>query len=328
MLDDDPLARHAHRPARQRDRGDHRHELGREADGQGQREQHGLQRRTMRGDADQQHGEQQEHHRVHDQPGKTAQPALEFRGWRTLGQCFGNVAERRMATGGKDECGRRAGNHRCAEKDQMPRIDASIQIPRCAGHLLFHGHRLAGERGLQHMQVACGCQTGVRRHPIPRGQPDQVARHQVAAQPLLPASIAADGGHRRNLVTQAVGCILGAVTQREIEGDTENHHGRDNGGADFVSEKAGDGGRQQQDDHQWIGKQQEQGCHRTTMAGRACFIRPIAGLSIPGFAFRQSRGRSRRCVCRLAGRIARRSGRCTGVMHGARNAREDAVPAS
>jgi hypothetical protein len=207
MADDHLSPGHVHRAVDQGDRRDHGQELRREADGQRDREEQRLEGRMSEDDPGQDDEQDEQDDGPHDEQRELPRAALELRLGRARGQTRRDVAECGLRAGGDDDRGGRSAHDRRPEENAMPRV------VRVSGRLLGW-QRLAGERGLLHVEVAGLEEPGVGRHAVAGGEPHDVARHDGPARDVSPATIPQDARHRRHRVAEALGRAVRACGDR------------------------------------------------------------------------------------------------------------------
>ena len=124
--------------------------------------------------------------------------------------------------------------------------------------VLLHRQGLPGEGGLLDVEIAHVEESGVRRHPVARSQPNDVARDDEPAEDLAPLAVAPDGGGGGHGLAQARGRPLRAVGLDEVERDAQGHHGGDDGGVGEVADQGRDEAGEEQDQDEGIDEEREE----------------------------------------------------------------------
>lgn len=267
-LHDDLPPGHAHRAARQRDRHDHGQELGREPHRERHREEEGLERVAAEEGVDEEDEEHEEEHDLEDQEAKAAGAALELGVGRPGVEPRGHAPELRAGSRGHHDRGADAADHGGAVEDGARRVGGA--------RLLLGGERLARQRALVQEEVLGREQAPVRRHEVPGGELDDVAGHDLPRRDLANGAVPAHGGDLAHALAEAGGRALGAVGLREVEGDAEHEHQRDDDRADDLPEGGGDRAGEEEDQHERVGQVAEQLEERREAAGRRQFVRAVA----------------------------------------------------
>ena len=139
MLDDHFLSRHVHGALAQRDRRDHRQELGRQSNRERDGEKQRLEKVVMKDDAHQQNKEHQQNGRLHDQETKLSCASFEL-GFRRLGgKASGDVAEGGVLARGHDQGCSRAADYGSAQKDFVLVACVRARLPGGQRHLSRRG---------------------------------------------------------------------------------------------------------------------------------------------------------------------------------------------
>ena len=249
------LARHAHRALRERDRGDHRQELGRQADGERDGEEQRLERRrgcsamlTTRMNST------SDDDRPQDQEAEAPQCRARTRSRAAR-------AARRAAMSPNRVAAPVAITSACAvplttevPRNTMRRVGS---VASRAGVLLDR-QRLAGERRLLHVEVACASSSRASagtRSPADRRttSPGTSSRRGIST----PGAVAQHGRRRRHLEPQALGRPLRAEGLQEVERDRQQHHARDEHRVDDLAQGGRDDARHEQEQHERVGERGE-----------------------------------------------------------------------
>ena len=284
MADDHLSPGHVHRAVDQGDRRDHGQELRREADGQRDREEQRLEGRMSEDDPGQDDEQDEQDDGPHDEQRELPRAALELRLGRARGQTRRDVAECGLRAGGDDDRGGRSAHDRRPEENAMPRV------VRVSGRLLGW-QRLAGERGLLHVEVAGLEEPGVGRHAVAGGEPHDVARHDGPARDVSPATIPQDARHRRHRVAEALGRAVRACGLHEVEHEAERDHDDDDRGVRALAERGGDRARGQEHDDEGVAEGGEGPADDRGAAGSGRLVGSHVGEAALGLARGQARER-------------------------------------
>ena len=169
-------------PRGQRHRDDHRQELGRQADGQRQREQQRFQPGPVEQHVDHQHEQHQEHRQAQDQQPELAHAQLEGGAAVAAASRVPPSWPNAWHAGAADQhCA--AADHRRAHEDGVDRL---ARIPRWGGGCvdpLLRRVGLPGQHGLVDEQVARLEEPAVGRHQVAGGQ-DEPRRRGRAGPPV------------------------------------------------------------------------------------------------------------------------------------------------
>ncbi len=168
---------HAERAARERDRDDHRQQLGRQPDGQRQGEEEALEQRTVEQKVDQQHEQDEEHGEPHDQHAELVRCPAPGPPGAAYGAAGADLAELCRAP--------RLRHHeqgsRTADARNVP-MKAALSAPLISSRdaigdgMLFNGKGFAGQQGLVDEEIlglhhACRPPGPGRRRPAARRSP-------------------------------------------------------------------------------------------------------------------------------------------------------------
>ena len=214
-------------PAGERDGGDHRQELGRQA-----RRRAPPRRAATRAasrcssDADQQDEEHEEEHRPHDEERELPRAALELGLGRPRRQARGDVAERGRRPRRDDQRRRRPAHDRRAEEDDVARVRRLARRDLEVARVLLGRHRLARERRLLDVEVARLEEARVGGHAGRR--PPAGRRRRAPARAAESRSRSRRGGRSPSARRRraALGDALRAVGLNEVEHHTQHHHER------------------------------------------------------------------------------------------------------
>jgi len=255
-LDDHLGARHAQRPARQRDRHHHRQQLGRQAHGQRHGEHEGLQQRALKRQVHPQREQHQQQREAHDQQAEAPRAGLEGSGWRWFFQAAGDAPDGGAPCGAPHQRARRAADHRAAAKQRAGRIRVPVAAlgQRIGGGAALDRVGLAGQQRLVDEEVLRPQQLAVGRDQVAGRQQHHVARHQRVGCHLLLAVVTPDAHALRHLPRKLLGGLAGAALLREVEDDRQRHDGGDDAGAGGVAGRCRDGAGRQQQQHQRVGE--------------------------------------------------------------------------
>ena len=169
-----------------------------------------------------------------------------------------------VGTGGNHHrlCG--TAHHVSAHKAQRVALKR-VRLLRFAGFGdLFDRQRFAGQRRLSHKQVARLNHAQIGRDHIPRGEFDDIARHQLIDRQLKPAAFAfviGDAQHRCGIADhrfQRVGGLGGTCLLYKIQQGGNPHHQHDHRGGEQILRGIGNGGQHGQQDIEWIAVAQPQ----------------------------------------------------------------------
>ena len=243
-LDDHLARRHAQRAARQGDGGDHRQQLGRQADRQRHREHQRFQHRPAEQHVRGQHHQDQRDGEPRDQQAERAQVALERRRRLAFRQRRGGRAEQRGAAGADDQRQGLAGLGDGAAEQGIAGL-AGIARGDDAGPLLDRiglagQRRLAGGEGRRLEQQRIG------RDDVAGAHADDVARHDGIDFDPHEGAVALDLGLERHRAAQDLGRLDGAAFLEGVEADRERQDRHDDRAADVVAgRRRHDAGRQE-----------------------------------------------------------------------------------
>jgi hypothetical protein len=234
---DQHLARaHPAGPGGQAGRHDRGQQLRRDPDGDGQREQQGVNDRSGEDHVDGEDGDGQGSGDVHQQHREAAQPDLEL-GVELVGvEAGGDLPELRARAGGDHDAATAArpdhGAHQGAPGqlgERCPRGDG-----RCR---LLDRQRLTGQHGLLALHAVDGQQPQVGRHDVTQPQLHDVAGHQRRDVDLQGAAASHDQGAMADLGVQCFGRLLRAVLVGEPKPHGQRQDGEDHpGGAALTDE--------------------------------------------------------------------------------------------
>jgi hypothetical protein len=225
--DDHLLARQPHRALRERDGGDHRQELGREPHGQGHREEQRLQRFAPERGGDHGDEEHEEEHEPENESPELGHAPFEL-GLRRAGrEGAGDVAEGGVGSGREHDRCRGAAHHRRAEEHRMGHLDRALRRRGSRVGVLFGGQRLAGERGLVHVQIFALDQARIGRDQVARGEPEDVARHQLAPRDLAEHPVSQRGRGGRDLGAKPLDRAVRSPRLRRLDRDAQRHDDHD-----------------------------------------------------------------------------------------------------
>ena len=154
-LDDHLLLRQADRAMGERDRYDHRQQLGRQSDGERQREQKGFERRPVKQVVDQDHEQDEKDRGLHDHHPELLDADRKGGRRRRLLKRFGDRAELGPAPGREDQRPGGAAHHRAAHEHKIGR-ESGVPGGRAGRRrqVLFGRIRLAGEKRFVNVKVA------------------------------------------------------------------------------------------------------------------------------------------------------------------------------
>jgi hypothetical protein len=245
VLDDHLDARHLHRATRQRDRGDHRQKFGRQADRERDREQQRLERIAPRADADHQDEQHQKEHGLNDQRAEMARAALELGLLGPLRDLGHDLEERGRSAGRDHHRGRGPAHDRGAEKHELRAVRAQA-LERRAVRCFLGRQRLAGHRGLLHVEIAAFQQARIRGHQIAGRQSHDVTRDQLPPRDLAQAAVAQRRGCRRDAGLKLAHRALRAQRLKQVEHGAERHDRGDDRRVEPLSQQRRGEARQQQ----------------------------------------------------------------------------------
>ena len=247
-----------HRRAGQRDRHDHRQQLGCQPDRERQREHQRFQHRPMEGDVHHQDEQHHQHGQAHDQHAEAANADRKGGGRRLFRQARREMAERRPAAGSADDNRRGAADHRGAGKYGVRRSGGVFRARGCVTGLLLGRVRLAGEESLVDEQVAAFKQPRVRRNQIAGDQLDDVAGNQLVDRHREACTVAPHGRLDRHRPAQRLDRILSADFLNEIERHADRDNGHDDDETRDVAGRRGQSARHEQDDDQRVAEAGEE----------------------------------------------------------------------
>ncbi len=211
-FDNDPPARHRDGAVRQAHGHDHRQHLRRQADRDGQGEEKGLPPVPFGQPIDDEHQRHHHEHEADHQPGELTDTAVETGLGRLLRDDAGHAPQVGVAPGGHDHTAGRAALDAGAKEAEVPSFQRRAPDHSLWGVGLFDGERLAGQAGLDDVQVLAGDQAQVGRDHVARGQSNHVAGHQVRqgdlAGPTAADHCRRDADHGLELGGRSVGAGL------------------------------------------------------------------------------------------------------------------------
>ena len=288
LLDDDLPPRHPHRAARQRHRDDHGQQLGREPHRERHREEERLEQVAPKQRIDEKGEEHEEDHDLEDEEAEAAGAALELGLGRAPHEGGGHATELRRQARPHDEGSAEAAHHRGSAEHG---VDGAAKILRAQPvrlRVLLAGQRFTRERRLVDEEVFRRQQSGIGGHEVPGLELHHIARHDLPDRPLTGGTVAEHDRRLSDLLAEAVRGLLGAVRQREVEGDAQREHERDDHRARHLAERRGDGARHDKDQDERVGEIVADLTQRLEPPRGTELVRPPAREPRPGRVRRQA----------------------------------------
>ena len=287
LLDDDLPPRHPHRAARQRHRDDHGQQLGGEPHREGHREEEGLEQIAPKQRIDEKGEEHEKGHDLEDQEAEAAGAALELGLGRAPHEDGSDAAELRRRPRPHDEGSAEAAHHRGSAEHGVDRAAEIRRAQALRPRVLLARQRFTRERRFVDEEILRRQQSGIGGHEVPGLELDHVARHHLPDRPLTGDTVAEHGRRLPDLLAEAIGRLLGPVRQREVEGDAQHEHERDDHGARHLAERRGNGARHDEDQHERVGEIVADLTQRLEAPRRTELVRPPVREPGPGRVRRQ-----------------------------------------
>ena len=227
-LDDHLLARHAQGAVREGDRHDHRQELGRQSDGERQREQEELQQRSMEEVVDEDHEQDEKDRRLHDHHAELLDAGRKGGRRRRLLERAGDRTELSFAPGRHDQRLGGSAHHRASHEYEIGRERGLAHGG--AGRrrrALFGRVGLAGEKRFIDIEVARFDQPGIGGYEIAGREKNDIAGHDLRRWNVDRRSIAKRLGGKRDLLAQTLRGVLGLALLHHVEDHGHHHDGGD-----------------------------------------------------------------------------------------------------
>jgi hypothetical protein len=243
------VAGHALRAAREVDADDRGQQLGRQTDGQRDREQERLDHRSMEGDVQREHGERHHQHHAREQVAEARHRAIELGLGCAQLQALGDRAVLGLATGAHDQHARDAAAHRGAHEDAVGALAERRRRIRDAGAFV-DGVGFAGQHRFADEEIVGLDQDAVAGHQAARGEHGDVSRHDFGESDRARSSIA----HQRRLefepraqaFERSSGAVLAPEAEQARHRDDREHHS----GVGPLLQRARERGRGYEDQHQ------------------------------------------------------------------------------
>ena len=260
-------------------------QLGREAHGEGDREEERFEDRAVQPHVDGEDRDDQDRGDAKDEEPEGPHATLEVVLRGALGKPLCDLAVARPRPGGSDDCAAGAADDARAEEEEAVAVVVASGIecpfPRCLGGRC----RLAGERGFIDVEMVGLDDAAIGRHDIPSAQDREVAADDVVDWDLSRLSVPHDGRPEREARLERGDRRFRARFLDEPEGRAHDDDGEDDRGIDHVADDEAHQARADEDQDERagdLGDQDRESCPPPAAADRVRAVRAEAVRGLGG----------------------------------------------